>query len=173
MKPSLPRIVPARQAHAAFLALALGLPTLASPASAGTGLAPAGRWITASGNLEVEIAPCGTALCGTVSRVLANRSMERADQAMEPADGRPALGMTLLRDLRIVRAADDESAPVSWDGEIYNRENGKTYRCRVSLSTEQDPEGELLVRPYIGLPLFGRTQRWQRAPSPSQPAPQP
>jgi hypothetical protein len=34
-----------------------------------------GRWLTDNGNLEIEIAPRGAALCGTVTKVLANRSM--------------------------------------------------------------------------------------------------
>ena len=42
---------------------------------ASTAYGQTGRWITASGNLEIEIAPCGQALCGTVVRVLANNSM--------------------------------------------------------------------------------------------------
>ncbi|MDO9005608.1 MAG: DUF2147 domain-containing protein [Aquabacterium sp.] len=115
---------------------------------------PRGRWITASGNLEVDVAPCGEgALCGTATRVLANRSMSPGVDAMDPVDKRPALGMTILIDFR----PDDDDAS-QWHGQIYNRENGKTYRCQMSLG----PQGELVLRPYIGLPLFGKTQVWQR-----------
>jgi hypothetical protein len=39
---------------------------------------PTGRWLTESGNLEVVVAPCAADLCGTVARVLANRSMSHA-----------------------------------------------------------------------------------------------
>ena len=45
-----------------------------------------------------------------------------------------------------------------WQGEIYNRENAKTYSCKISLSTPD----QLTVRPYVGLPLFGKTLRWTR-----------
>lgn len=114
---------------------------------------PRGRWITASGNLEVEVAPCGQALCGTATRVLANRSMSPGGDVMTPMDQRPALGMTILIDFR-----PDEDDASQWHGQIYNRENGKTYRCQMSLG----PQGELVLRPYIGLPLFGKTQVWQR-----------
>lgn len=124
----------------------------AEPASAGD---PRGRWITASGNLEVEIAPCGPALCGTVTQVLASRSMRHEGESMQPADARSALGMTILRDF----APDDAGQPpVQWNGEIYNRENGKSYRCRMTL----DDSGALLLRAYVGIPLFGQTQRWSR-----------
>ena len=91
----------------AAAALALGLAHNASaqeaatqPATAPHPKAPLGRWITESGNLEVEIAPCptnanGTAsantggssgtntLCGKVVRVLANRSMAVTDMGAQ------------------------------------------------------------------------------------------
>jgi uncharacterized protein (DUF2147 family) len=108
-----------------------------------------GRWITASGNLEIEIAPCGDALCGTAVQVLNNRSM--SDPSVQMAD-RPALGLKILRDFM----ADGDN---HWRGYIYDRENGKTYRCRMTLLSED----QLSVRPYIGLPLFGQTQIWRRA----------
>ena len=113
--------------------------------------AQAGRWITESGNLEVEIAPCGDALCGTVTRVIANRSMSAPGQEMDAADKRPALGMQILTGLH--PTGDD-----TLTGEIYNRENAKTYSVRLTLDGPQ----QLLVRPYIGLPLIGKTQLWRR-----------
>lgn len=113
---------------------------------------PTGRWVTASGNFEVEIAPCGQALCGTVVRVLANRSMSNAKVEAVPADSRPALGMKILSDF--TASGDGE-----WKGQIYNRENGKTYSCLMSLAAPD----ELKVRPYVGLSLFGQTQIWRRA----------
>ncbi|MBX3585689.1 MAG: DUF2147 domain-containing protein [Ramlibacter sp.] len=114
---------------------------------------PTGRWITESGNLEVELAPCGAVLCGTVVRVLGNRSMSGSgQQPMVAADPRPALGMVILSNLK------DEGAG-EYFGTIYNRENAKTYKVRVNLGAPD----RLVVHPYIGLPLFGQTQQWRRA----------
>lgn len=121
---------------------------------------PRGRWITQSGNLEVEVAPCGAALCGTVVKVLANNSMRRDGEPMAPTDPRPALGMKILVDLV---ADEGETPPATWRGQIYNRENAKTYRCRVQVEAPPGVQGELVVRGYVGLPLFGQTQRWRRA----------
>jgi len=123
---------------------------------------PRGRWVTASGNLEVEIAPCGPALCGTVTKVLTNNSMSRQDSPMTPADPRPALGMKLLIDLL---PDEGETPPTTWRGHVYNRENGKTYRCKVEVEAKPGAPGELVMRGYVGIPLFGSTQRWQRAAS--------
>lgn len=118
---------------------------------------PQGRWVTASGNLEVEIAPCGAALCGVVTKVLANRSMSREGEAMQPVDTRPALGMKILHNF--MPETTENHRTTRWEGEIYNRENGKTYSCLMSLNTD----GKLVLRPYVIAPLFGKTQIWQRA----------
>ncbi len=113
--------------------------------------AQVGHWITESGNLEVDIAACGDALCGTVTRVLGNRSMSAPGQETEVADKRPALGMKILSGLRV---SGDEALT----GEIYNRENAKTYSVRLTM----DGPRQMLVRPYVGIPLFGKTQLWHR-----------
>lgn len=144
-----------------LLALLAGL-AFAASAQTSVPPSPQGRWITASGNLEVEIAPCGTALCGTVTKVLAHHSMSREGDEMKPADDRPALGMQLLTGF----TQQPGDGPALWEGQIYNRENGKTYRCRMSMGEH----GELVLRPYVGLPLFGKTQLWQRqSVPPAQP----
>ncbi len=133
--------------------LSLLIATLAlAAAQAQAQPAQAGRWITESGNLEVEIAPCGDALCGTVTRVIANRSMSAPGQEMDAADKRPALGMQILTGL--LPSGDDGTLA----GEIYNRENAKTYSVRLTMDGPQ----QLLVRPYVGLPLLGKTQLWRR-----------
>lgn len=147
------RIRPWRQASLAVAAATLSL----SAWSQDTAPTPMGKWITANGNLEVEVSPCGPALCGTVTRVLGNRSMSPGGGEMKPADTRPALGMQILIDFQPDPDAD-KNAP-RWHGQIYNRENAKTYRCQMQLS----PTGELMLHAYVGLPLFGKTQTWRRS----------
>ena len=119
--------------------------------SVSTAHAQSGRWITASGNLEIEIAPCGQALCGTAVRVLANNSMSTPGKSM--GSNVPGLGLKIMRDFT-------STGDGVWTGHIYDRENGKTYRCRMRELDSDDLE----VHPYIGIPLFGQTQIWHRAP---------
>lgn len=134
---------------------------LLAGAPAGAEADPRGLWLTASGNLEVRVEPCGAALCGSVARVIANRSMSRPGEAMA-ADALPAQpGLRILSDFTpSARDTTPEggSAVTEWRGRLFNRENGKTYDCLMSLG----PAGELRLRAYVGLPLFGRTQAWQR-----------
>ena len=40
-----------------------------------------------------------------------------------------------------------------WQGEIYDPESGNIYQSRMSLNKK----GELEIRGYIGMPMFGRT----------------
>jgi len=123
-------------------ALALGAVVEASAADL------RGVWLTETRNLEVQIAPCGEALCGAVAKVLGNRSMAaNAQMAAPPA----RLGMQILTDLR-------ERKPGVWVGKIYNRENGKTYDCQISLATPD----RMALRAFVGLPVFGKSQVWTR-----------
>lgn len=156
-----PQSATARALLAALALLSAALPAGAQQAGAEP-RAPLGRWITESGNLEVEIAPCtpgSPTLCGKVVRVMANRSMAGPGQAGEFADKRPALGMTLLSGFRPSGANEHQ-------GQIYNRENAKTYSATLTpVGTDQ-----LRVHAYVGIALFGKTQVCRR-PSPAGPAP--
>jgi len=151
----------ARRAAALAALLALGGCSQQPATAPATANQQLGRWVTESGNLEVDIAPCGKALCGTVVKVLANRSMADPSKTMA-ADAPSPLGMKLLSDF--LPAGDGE-----WQGQIYNRENGKSYDCLMSLASPD----QLKIRPYVGAPLFGKTQIWRRAVEnserPSQP----
>jgi len=131
-----------------FLGTLNFVPAEAQMAPGGT---PVGRWLTQSGNFEIDIASCGAALCGTVVRVLGNQSMSQPGVEMKSPDAPAALGMKILTELT---PSDDGE----WEGRIYNRENGKTYDCRVGLSAPD----QLEIRAYVFLPLFGKTQVWTR-----------
>jgi uncharacterized protein (DUF2147 family) len=46
-----------------------------------------------------------------------------------------------------------------WEkGTIYNPENGKTYKCKMTLVAPN----RLEVRGYVGIPLLGATSIWTR-----------
>ena len=66
---------------------------------------------------------------------------------------RKLLGLIILKDLLF----DGDS--VWGEGSIYDPNNGKTYRTKVTLS---DDGNTLKLRGFIGLSLFGRTEEWKR-----------
>ncbi len=44
-------------------------------------------------------------------------------------------------------------------GKIYDPKNGKTYSCVIRLKGEN----EIVIRGYVGISLFGRSETWTRA----------
>jgi uncharacterized protein (DUF2147 family) len=139
----IPRLIPT-------LTVSLAAAVLAVAAAQATPAPPQGVWLTASGNVQVEIAPCGDALCGVVVKVLANNSMARDGASAAP----PAqVGLKILIDLKPAETG-------TWRGHIFNRENGKTYGCIV------EPQGAdaLKIRAYVWIPMFGKDQVWRRVP---------
>src|SRR3990167_2037027 len=65
---------------------------------------------------------------------------------------RPIVGMVIMSGL--------QSHDNQWkNGEILDPENGKIYNCSARL-TENGKK--LRVHGYIGFPLFGRSQTWER-----------
>jgi uncharacterized protein (DUF2147 family) len=66
---------------------------------------------------------------------------------------KPILGLTIIHGLH----QDGDR----WDGgQIVDPETGSVYRCAMRL---EDGGRKLVVRGYIGLSLFGRSQYWVRA----------
>lgn len=73
----------------------------------------------------------------------------------EKCDGdeknKPVLGMNIIKGL-----AKDGS--VYSGGKVLDPKIGKWYHCKITL----DGKDKLIVRGYIGIPLFGRSQIWMR-----------
>jgi uncharacterized protein (DUF2147 family) len=44
------------------------------------------------------------------------------------------------------------------DGTVYDPKNGKTYRCVIRFRGDR----EIMIRGYVGIPLFGRSEVWKR-----------
>lgn len=65
----------------------------------------------------------------------------------------PIMGLLVLKNFKA--DGDGEFS----EGTIYDPENGKTYKCKMSL-VDKD---HLDVRGYIGFPALGRTENWTRA----------
>ena len=121
-----------------------------------------GLWKTDGGKSLVEIYPCGETLCGKITwlketayptddamagKIKVDR--EKHDSALR---GRPIVGLQIMRGFRA-------TGEQTWgDGTIYDPENGKTYKCKLTLTAPD----RLEVRGYIGVSLFGRTTVWDR-----------
>ena len=121
---------------------------------------PVGKWKTiddATGKPKsiVAIWEEGGKLYGKVDKLL-DPKPDDPNPVCKKCDGelkdKPVLGLRILWDLH----KDGEK----WSGgKIMDPDNGKTYRCNITLT---DGGKKLLVRGFIGMALLGRTQTWLR-----------
>jgi uncharacterized protein (DUF2147 family) len=113
-----------------------------------------GRWLTADkqGVVHVYLEADGR-LAGRM--VEGSGPQEKDDKNPDPAlRSRPLTGLKLMQGF-----TRDGS---EWKGGgIYDPDEGKTYKATARLA-DKNPD-LLLLRGYVGVPLFGRTEEWTRA----------
>lgn len=117
---------------------------------------PAGSWSTPNGKARVRIADCGGGLCATIVSLKEPKDDAGADKLdIHNADAskrkRPIVGISLLSGMK---PNGDQ-----WLGQIYNPEDGKTYKAYM---TEQGG-GSLKVQGCALGGLVCKTQIWTRA----------
>lgn len=106
-----------------------------------------GDWLTGKDGGVVRIARCGGGLCGRIVGI------RRAPGEPMPTDlhGRSQCGLT------IISATKTDAAGI-WHGEITDPRDGHSYQMRMSV----DQRGDLRLRVFVGIPVLGSTQVWQR-----------
>jgi uncharacterized protein (DUF2147 family) len=89
-------------------------------------------------------------------KIVSSFDPREAHQVCEPCSGalhnQPIIGLQILSGMR-------EHDGAYSGGTIVDPETGESYRCKMTLA---DDGRKLMVRGYIGLALFGRTQVWTR-----------
>ena len=121
-----------------------------------------GLWNIPDNEAQFEIYKCGEDYCGKITymeepnyppndKLMPGRPKVDRENPDPQLRSRPMLGMPLMEGFRY-------EGNNTWRGRIYNPEDGKTYRCKLSL----DIKNRLNVRGYLGIVLLGRTQRWTR-----------
>ena len=122
---------------------------------------PAGLWKTIDddGKTEkslVRIVDTAGVLSGKVEKIFdAAKQDAKCEECSDARKGQPVLGLTIIQG---VKANAGEAG--LWDGgEILDPNNGKTYKVRLK---PVNGGKTLEVRGYIGMPMLGRTQTWQR-----------
>jgi uncharacterized protein (DUF2147 family) len=135
------------------IGFALALVVGTSAAAIAAPVAITGNWITKDKDAVIKIAPCGAALCGTISKYLVtppNGVDQRDDNNPDKSlRNRKLLGSAVL----INFIADGDK----WKGKIYDARNGKTYRSVVY----KGKSGNLIVKGCIG--PFCQSQTWAAA----------
>lgn len=121
--------------------------------------APKGLWTNKKQTVAVEIASCADdeRLCG---RIVWLKKPYQDDGSLkrDQYNPEPDLRDQSLCNLEIL-SGFSEYGENRWEhGRIYNPEEGQIYRASLELVSED----ELRVRGYIFMPIFGKTQVWER-----------
>ncbi len=112
-----------------------------------------GKWLTADKTGFVEIYKRGALYYGKI--VGGNNGADSLDSKNPKPElrTRPLLGLDILKGLKFKGEND-------WgDGNIYDPRSGNEYNLFISL----EDASTLSLRGYVGISLFGRTEKWARA----------
>jgi uncharacterized protein (DUF2147 family) len=110
--------------------------------------APTGLWATASHDAVIQIAPCGQDLCGQIVGMV----LQPQDPTPKDWAGASQCGLTIIQ----AAPDSDDSGQADWTGSVVNPRNGSTYHVILRVNAAH----QLLLRGYVGLPIFGQTQSW-------------
>ncbi|QBZ98393.1 DUF2147 domain-containing protein [Flavobacterium sangjuense] len=88
-------------------------------------------------------------------RIIEIFEAEKKHIKCEKCDGdeknKPVMGMNIIKGMT-------KDGDIYGGGKVLDPKIGKWYHCKISL----DGKDKLIVRGYIGIPLFGRSQIWIR-----------
>jgi uncharacterized protein (DUF2147 family) len=149
-----------------FMWLVVLLPAISAPLSAVAqarpppekAASPVGLWETiddktGKATAVVEIFEKEQKLFGRIEQILSGEDPKSVCVACtDDRKNQPIIGMIIIRSVKF-------SGPEYSGGDILDPDSGSVYRCKMHLEKNGS---ELIVRGYIGLSLFGRSQTWHR-----------
>ena len=139
-----------------LLTLLAGFLVLAAMSGAALAADLQGAWLTEDKDAVLKITKCGDQLCGRIiwleSATDRSGSLRLDQNNPDPAKHTQRIcGLVVISGLK-------PTGPDTWDGSVYNPQDGQTYSGNITVLSDQ----ALKVRAYIGLPVFGRSQTWTR-----------
>jgi uncharacterized protein (DUF2147 family) len=135
----------------------VGLVGLAATSNMALAAGIQGVWLTGDKDAALTIASCGSQLCGRIVW-LESATDQSGSPRLDRKNPDPAkrthriCGLVVITNLK-------PSGPDTWEGSVYNPQDGQTYSGEITVLSEKTLE----VQAYIGLPIFGRSQIWTRA----------
>ncbi|MGL2964701.1 DUF2147 domain-containing protein [Flavobacterium sp. RSB2_4_14] len=89
---------------------------------------------------------------GKIIEIFESEHRHRKCEKCEGEDkNKPILGLIIIKGLK-------KSGAIYEGGKITDPKNGSSYNCKISM----EGKDKLIVRGYIGISLFGRSQNWIR-----------
>jgi uncharacterized protein (DUF2147 family) len=123
-----------------------------------------GLWSTDKNESKIEIFKCGDKYCGRIAELQEPNypADDKEGMAGKPKMDRknpdPALRTHTILGLELMHGFVYSGGNIWEDGRIYDPNDGKTYKCKLTLSAPN----RLDVRGFIGFSLLGRTTVWTR-----------
>ena len=140
-------------------AIALAVPAFAAPDDI------LGVWLNQKQDAKIEIAKCGNDLCGKIvwlkEPVYPVGSKEGTPGAVKIDYKNPdsTRRKTQLMGLQIMDGFQSSGDNQWKNGHIYDPDSGKTYSSKITMVSHD----QLDLRGFIGVSMFGRTEKWTRA----------
>ncbi len=116
-----------------------------------------GTWYNAEKTSKIQFYKQGNKLFGKV--VWLKEPLENGKPRLDKMNGdaklktRPIMGLVFLTNFT------SDGAKVWEDGEIYDPNNGKTYSCKLTVTSATTID----ARGYIGISIIGRTTKFTKA----------
>ena len=129
-----------------------------SGAASDKAASPIGQWETiddktGKATAVVEIFERDARLFGRITEILSGADAKSLCVACtDDRKNQPIIGMIIIRSIKT-------TGPEYSGGDILDPDSGSVYRCKMHLEKNGS---ELIVRGFIGLSLFGRSQTWHR-----------
>jgi uncharacterized protein (DUF2147 family) len=102
---------------------------------------------------HIEISEKNGQLAAKVIKLLPNAKLKVCASCTGANKDKPIEGMSILSGM--TKVSDTEYS----GGDILNPKNGKLYSCTITL---ENGGKKLKVRGYVGVPMFGKTQYWEK-----------
>jgi uncharacterized protein (DUF2147 family) len=141
--------------------LSLSILTLLSLAAAARAETPedaiVGDWYTPRREAKIRIYRCESSFCGKIVWIQKQEEtgevIRDTNNPVKALRDRPVLGIEILREVR------PQGGSVWSVGKLYDPKSGKSYKGKARL----EGENKLVLRGYVLIPLFGRSETWIRA----------
>lgn len=110
-----------------------------------------GYWLTENKRSVIHTFECDQGLCGKIHWIIEGGMQYDEKNPDEAKRSTPMCGLQILWGFE--KDGDD------WDdGKIYKADDGDIYSANITLKDENT----LSLRGYVGIPLFGKSQKWSR-----------
>jgi uncharacterized protein (DUF2147 family) len=117
-----------------------------------------GVWYNTVKTGKVEISKVNNQYFGKIIWLKEPLSEKTGKQKVDEYNPDKNLTKNPIIGLEVLKGFEFDGNNVYKNGTIYDPENGKTYKCKIT----QVDENNLDLRGYIGVPALGRTEKWTR-----------